>query len=54
MLEHANGIGQLHQAVAVVVSSQRLVGGQGFVGAVNLQTDNHLEDGYGVLQVDGG
>ena len=49
----ANGVIQLNPAVAIKVSGQGLVRRQRLVGTVDVQADDHFEDGDGVLQVDG-
>ena len=51
MFEHANGVAELHYAVAIEVRCQCLVGRQSVTCAVDVQTHHHFENGNCVLQV---
>ncbi|MBI4986447.1 MAG: helix-turn-helix transcriptional regulator [Rhodocyclales bacterium] len=53
VLEYADGVGELHRAAAVEVRGMRLIGRERLVGAVDVEADDHLEDGDGVLEIDG-
>ena len=53
MPQYADGIGQLHLPVAVVVRRQRLVGRERPARPIDFQSHDQLEDGDGVLQIDG-
>ena len=47
-----NSMIRIDLAIAVIVGSISLVGRQGLAGTVDIQADDHLEDGNRVLQVD--
>ena len=53
VLEHTNGVVELHRTIAIKIGRERLVRGQRVPG-IDIQSDHHLEDGNGVLQVDSG